>query len=117
MVANTKKAEDFLPLTPRTFHILLALKDGVEHGYAIMQEVEAQSGGRVTIGPGTLYEGIGRMVESGLLQEVDGGKVPLVDRRRRRFYKLTRLGRKVMRLEARRMADLVGFMREAELLA
>ena len=116
MATNTKKPDQYLPLTPRTFHILLALKDGTEHGYAIMKEVESRSEGRVRIGPGTLYEGISRLVEGGLLREVKGGAAAMVDRRRRRFYKLTALGGKVMRLEAQRMADLVGFAREAELL-
>jgi DNA-binding PadR family transcriptional regulator len=116
MATSTKKPDQFLPLTPRIFHILLALKDGTQHGYAIMKEVESRSEGRVRIGPGTLYEGISRLVKGGLLREVKGGASAIVDRRRRRFYKLTALGRKVMRLEAQRMADLVGFVREAELL-
>jgi len=117
MSTRAKKPNDYIPLTPRTFHILLALKDGTEHGYAIMKEVENRSEGRVRIGPGTLYEGISRLVEGGLLKEVAGAASAMVDRRRRRFYKLTSLGSKVMRLEAKRLADLVGYVREEELLA
>jgi len=111
-----KKPEDFIPLTPRTFHILLALKDGVEHGYAIMKEVESRSAGRVKIGPGTLYEAIGRLVDSALLKEVPGPATAKKDKRRRRFYRLTPMGRRVMRLEAERMADLVGYVRAEALL-
>jgi DNA-binding PadR family transcriptional regulator len=117
MATTKKKPDDFIPLTPRTFHILLALNDGVEHGYAIMKEVEETSGGRVKIGPGTLYEAISRLVETDLLREVSGPAVFKSDNRRRRFYKLTALGRKVMRLEAERLTALVGYVREADLLA
>ena len=116
MPITRKSPEDFIPLTPRTFHILLALKDGVEHGYAIMKRVDTASSGRVQIGPGTLYEAIGRLVESGLLKEVPEPKLFASDKRRRRFYSLTPLGRKVMRLEAQRLVELAGFVRGQELL-
>jgi len=117
VTSSKKKPEEFIPLTPRTFHILLALKDGVEHGYAIMKEVDETSGGRVQIGPGTLYEAISRLVESGLLKEVSSPAAFNKDKRRRRFYKLTSLGRKVMRLEAQRLAELVRYVRQEEVLA
>jgi DNA-binding PadR family transcriptional regulator len=117
MSAAKKKPEDHIPLTPRTFHILLALKDGVAHGYSIMKEVEACSGGKVRIGPGTLYEAIGRLVAMGLLKEVAEQAPKRQDKRRRRFYKLTALGGKVMRLEAQRLAELVGYVRDEDLLA
>ena len=109
-------AEDHIPLTPRTFHILLALMDGAEHGYAIMKEVEARSEGRVRIGPGTLYEAINRLVALALLEEVPGDEGAHVDRRRRRFYQLTELGHAVLRLEARRLASLVGYAEARDLL-
>ena len=117
MLASKKKAEDHIPLTPRTFHILLALKDGVAHGYSIMKEVEACSGGKVRIGPGTLYEAIGRLVTMGLLKEVAEQSPKKTDKRRRRFYKLTALGDTIMRLEAHRLSDLVGYVRGEKLLA
>lgn len=116
MARPKKDAEDHIPLTPRTFHILLALMDGPEHGYAIMKEVEARSGGRVRIGPGTLYEAINRLVRLGLLDEVDEGAEVHSDRRRRRFYQLTPMGGTVMRLEAQRMASLVGYAESRDLL-
>ena len=116
MARARKTADDHIPLTPRTFHILLALVDGAEHGYAIMKEVEARSGGRVRIGPGTLYEAINRLVGLGLLTEVEGDAEAHNDRRRRRFYELTALGREVMRLEAERLASLVGYVASRNLI-
>jgi DNA-binding PadR family transcriptional regulator len=111
-----KTPEDHIPLTPRTFHILLALMDGAEHGYAIMKEVEVRSDGRVRIGPGTLYEAINRLVKLSLLKEVEGDAEAHTDRRRRRFYELTPLGREVMRLEAERLASLVGYAEDRKLI-
>jgi len=116
-MATKKKPAEYIPLTPRTFHILLAVKDGATHGYAIMKDVEAQSSGQVVIGPGTLYEAIGRLVDAELLREVAEPAVFKDDNRKRRFYKLTALGRKVMHLEAQRLAELVGFVRREEILS
>ena len=112
-----KSAEEYIPLTPRTFHILLALTDGVEHGYAIMKEVEERSGGRVRIGPGTLYEAISRLVAVDLLKEVAPPASASTDKRRRRFYELTPMGRTVTRLEAERLTDLVGYVESQDLMA
>jgi len=117
MKPKKRKAEDHIPLTPRTFHILLALMDGPEHGYAIMKEVESRSDGRVRIGPGTLYEAINRLVGLELLKEVEEGSEAHTDRRRRRFYQLTPRGAEVMRLEAERLASLVGYVEARNLLA
>jgi DNA-binding PadR family transcriptional regulator len=100
-------ADDFLPLTAAVFDILLTLADGDRHGYAISREVEARSGGRVRLGPGTLYGTLTRMLSAGLVRECDGPgeEGPTVERRR--YYQLTRLGRDVARAEARRLADLL----------
>ena len=112
-VAPTK----MIPLTPRVFHILLALADGEQHGYKIMKEVEFRSEGRVRIGPGTLYEAIRRLVEKGLVREV-GERPPVeADDDRRRYYRLTKLGRGVLQAEAERLEDLVVFARTTDLLA
>ena len=116
MARAKKTAEDHIPLTPRSFHILLALMDGPEHGYAIMKEVESRSGGRVRIGPGTLYEAINRLVAVRLLSEVERSSEAFEDRRRRRFYELTPQGREVMRLEAERLASLVGYAASRNLI-
>ena len=81
-----RQIADVLPLTPRAFHILLALVDGSANGYRIMVRAEENSGGRVRIGPGTLYEALHRLTQQGFLEEVTsaGGRV---DGRGQRFYK------------------------------
>jgi len=117
MPSSKLDPERHIPLTPRTLHILLALTDGPEHGYAIMKEVEACSGGRVTVGPGTLYEAIGRLVALELLEEVPPPETSPSDRHRRRFYALTPLGREVVRLETARLAALVGYAESKNLLS
>ncbi len=96
-----------LPLTPPVYHILLALADECRHGYAIMKEVEAGSGGRVMLSTGTLYAAIKRLLEGGLIEETDDRPSPEEDDQRRRYYLLTRFGRKVARAETHRMADLI----------
>lgn len=93
-----------LPLTPAVFHILLALAPGERHGYSVMQEVEARTGGIVRMGPGTLYGSIKRMLASGL---IEAGDERQEDGERRRYYTLTKLGRAVLRAEAERLRDLV----------
>jgi DNA-binding PadR family transcriptional regulator len=104
--ANSK-AKEMLPLTPAVFHILLALADGERHGYGIMQEVEAMTGGRIQMGPGTLYGSIKRMRRDGLIEESDERPDPELDDQRRRYYRLTGLGRKVLAAEADRLSSLV----------
>lgn len=95
-------------LSQTEFHILLALADHERHGYGIMQEVEAGSGGMVRLGPGTLYGAIKRMLASGLIEE--STRTPAAendDPRRRCYYRLTRLGRTAAAEEAERLAELV----------
>jgi len=108
--------EDLIPLTPRVFHILLALVDGEQHGYRIMKEVESRSQGKVRIGPGTLYEAIQRLVKNGLIEEASERPDDEIDDQRRRYYRLTELGHGVLRAEADRLADLVGFARSKSLV-
>jgi DNA-binding PadR family transcriptional regulator len=96
-----------LPLTPTVFHILLALADGEKHGYAIMQEVEAGTGGAMRLGPGTLYGSIQRMLKDGLISEVRDHVVAAHNEERRRYYCLTSFGQRVLRAEAQRLEDLV----------
>lgn len=103
----TRSPEDFLPLTTAVFHILLALADGEKHGYAIMQDVEANSGGSLRMGPGTLYGSIKRMLASGLIEESDERPDPEMDDQRRRYYQLTGLGQRVGAAESRRLTSLV----------
>jgi DNA-binding PadR family transcriptional regulator len=96
------------PLGQAEFQILLALADGERHGYGIMQEVGARSGGRVRLGPGTLYGAIKRMLAAGLIEE--SARRPVAkhdDQRRRCYYRLTRFGRAAAAEEAQRLATLV----------
>ena len=98
--------EDFLPLPPATFHILLALSDGERHGYAIIQEVEERTGGELRMSAGTLYRSIARMVDQGLIAEVMR-KASKQEDPRRRYYRVTPLGTSVARAEMRRLTQLV----------
>ena len=100
------------------FEILLTLADGDRHGYAIMQEAAERSDGAVTIRPGTLYRAISRLLESGLVSEVPAtpARARGADDERRRYYSLTTLGRRVARLEARRLARQVSTARARKLL-
>jgi DNA-binding PadR family transcriptional regulator len=107
---------DHLPLTPAVFHILLALADRERHGYAIMQEVEETTGGRVAMGPGTLYGSIKRLLRAGWIEESDERPDPGIDDRRRRYYRLTDLGRRVAAAEAERLEELVADARSKRLL-
>ncbi len=102
-----QKPENNLPLTPAVLHILLALMDGEKHGYAIMQDVETISEGKIKMGPGTLYGSIKRMLVSNLIQETDERPDPALDDSRRRYYKLTGFGSRVVRAEIDRLTKLV----------
>jgi DNA-binding PadR family transcriptional regulator len=109
--------EELLPLTPAVFNILLALADGEKHGYGIMLEVEANTKGSVVMGPGTLYGSIKRMLSAGLIEESDEREDPEMDDQRRRYYRLTGLGRRVLGLEAERLASQVRIARQKRILA
>ena len=98
-----------LPLTPVVLHILLALSEGERHGYAIAQEITETTGGQVPIGPGTLYGSIQRMLTASLIEEADEDD-------RRRYYRMTAFGRRVLELELGRLADVVRLARERHLL-
>src|SRR4029079_16538538 len=102
-----------LPLPPATFHILLALADEERHGYAILQDVEARTGGELRLSAGTLYRSIQRMLEQGLIVEPRERPVRDDDDERRRYYRITPLGTSVARSEARRLTQLVRMARAA----
>ena len=116
-MAKRPEPETFLPLTPAIAHILLAVADQDRHGYAIMQEVERMTAGAVRMGPGTLYGTIKRMMSSGLLEETDERPDPSLDDERRRYYRATALGRRVLEAETARMAALVGAARAKRIRA
>lgn len=107
---------DLLPLTPAVLHILLALADEERHGYGIMKEVEARTGGETRLGPGTLYGSIKRMLGDGLIEESEERPDPELDDQRRRYYRITGFGRRVAGAEAARLDTLVSFAREKKLL-
>jgi DNA-binding PadR family transcriptional regulator len=97
------------PLKSADFHILLALADGPRHGYGIMKEVETESGGGVRLEIGSLYRLLGRLLDSGLIEDADADD-------RRRYYRITRLGRRVLKAEAERLMGLVDLVRARQLL-
>ena len=103
--------ETLLPLQPAVFHILMAVADDDRHGYAIIQDVAQRTDGAVKLGAGTLYRSIQRMLEDGLLIEVDERPDPEEDDERRRYYRITPFGRAVARAEARRLTELVKLAR------
>src|ERR1041385_4892250 len=100
MTKTRIEPDDFLPLTPAVFHVLLALADGERHGYAIMQEVAEHTDGKMKMGPGTLYGTIKRLLEAKLIEESDERPDPKLDDERRRYYRLTGLGERVVKAEA-----------------
>ena len=108
MTRNLTNAENLLPLTPAVFHVLLALVEGERHGYAIMREVAETTRGQVPMGPGTLYGTIKRLLSSRLIEETGERPDPDLDDERRRYYRLTPLGRRVLEAEVARLQQVVG---------
>jgi len=102
-----KKPEAFLPLKSHWFHILLSLLEGEQHGYGIMLEVLERSGGKVRLWPATLYGSLKRLIKEGLIAESGERPAPELDDARRRYYKLTALGQRVLDLETDRLKQLV----------
>ena len=99
--------ESFLPLKPHWFHVLLSLADQEQHGYGIMQEVLERTDGRVRLWPATLYGTLKRLIDEELIEESEERPAPELDDARRRYYRLTRLGRRVLAAESERLEDLV----------
>ena len=99
------------------FHILLALADKERHGYEIMREVDERTEGKMRVGPGTLYGSIKRMLNDGLIEELDERPDPELDDERRRYYRLSDLGRRVAVAEAERLERLVKSARSKKLLS
>jgi DNA-binding PadR family transcriptional regulator len=106
--------QDLLPLAPAIFHMLLLLSEGERHGYALKREIARQTGGKLNLGPGVLYGSINKMLEQGLIVESDERPASHLDDERRRYYRITPLGRRVAQAEAVRMRQLVE-MAEANL--
>jgi DNA-binding PadR family transcriptional regulator len=99
--------DSLLPLPAAVFHILIALADRDRHGYSIMQDVAARTDGKVQLSAGTLYSSIRRMLEQGLIEELAESPDPSSTDERRRYYRLTRFGRRVAAAEAARLTALL----------
>ena len=99
--------EKFLPLKPNWFHVLLSLADREQHGYGIMQEVLERTGGKVRLWPATLYGTLKRLIDAELIEESDARPAPELDDLRRRYYRITTLGRRTLAAESARLKELV----------
>lgn len=99
--------QDFLPLSRAVFHILLSLGEGERHGYALKREISRRTCGELNLGPGVLYGSINKLLELGLIEESDERPDPHLDDERRRYYRITALGRLVVQAEAARLRELV----------
>lgn len=116
---STRQPEEpatFLPLTPVAFEVLLSVAGGARHGYAVLRDIEERSGGSMQLHTGSLYRTIFRLVNQGLLEELEEAPDPEEDDSRRRYYTMTELGRRVTAAEASRLADRVATARSLKLL-
>jgi len=107
----------FLPLKTNWFHILLSLTGQEQHGYGIMNEVLERTDGKVRLWPATLYGTLKRLIDEGLIEESDERPAPELDDARRRYYRLTRLGKRVIDAESKRLEELVSMLRKRRLEA
>jgi DNA-binding PadR family transcriptional regulator len=109
--------ETLLPLKPHWFHVLLSLAEQEQHGYGIMQEVLDRTHGKVRLWPATLYGTLKRLIDEELIEESDERPAPELDDARRRYYRLTNLGRRVLAAESERLEDLVRVIRSKRRMA
>ena len=110
------KPFDLLPLSHAQFHILLVLAKGKNHGYGIMKEIEADARYGIKMGPATLYRSIKRLLEADLIAEIDERPDVGIDDERRRYYRLTEFGWRVVSAEAQRLAEMVRIARARHLV-
>jgi DNA-binding PadR family transcriptional regulator len=108
--------EALLPLTPAVFHIMLALVGCDRHGYGIMREVNFYAEGNLRLGPGTLYRSIKQMLSEGLIVELDERPDPTLDDQRRRYYRLTDFGQRVLKTETEHLEHVLNVARAKQLL-
>lgn len=111
MSANFDDVNDLLPLREPTFFILLSLADGEKHGYAILKDVEAVSGGKVTLSTGTLYEALARLLDQGLIERVETAGEENHPGRPRKMYRLSPRGLRLMQAETARLHALISAAR------
>src|SRR5579863_10080796 len=107
MAKSTAGVESLLPLPLPVFHMLLALTEGERHGYALKREILRRTGGKLNLASGALYGSINKMLEQGLIEESEERPDSHLDDERRRYYRITQLGRHVAQAEAARMRQLV----------
>ena len=103
--------QTFLPLKPQWFHIMLSLAGGEQHGYGVMQEVLDRTDGKIRLWPATLYGSIKRLMEAGLITGSEERPAPELDDTRRRYYRLTALGKRVLDAECDRLQELISVVR------
>jgi DNA-binding PadR family transcriptional regulator len=106
-MVDSRIVRDLLPLSPLVLHVLLSLADGDKHGYAIIKEVRRRTDGEVEIGASSLYAVLKRALADGLVDETDERPDPALDDERRRYYRLTRLGRDVVVGELNRLESVL----------
>jgi DNA-binding PadR family transcriptional regulator len=116
MPPDVSDPDSLLPLPVAVFHILVALADRDRHGYSIMRDVATRTDGKVRLSAGTLYSSIRRMLEQGLIEELQESPDPESRDERRRYYRLTGWGRRVAMAEARRLTDMLSQARETGLI-
>jgi DNA-binding PadR family transcriptional regulator len=116
MASDRPNLNAYLPLTPVSFEILLALAGGEQHGYAVMLDVEKRTSGGISLHAGSLYRALNRLLEAGLIEELEERPTPDRDDQRRRYYRLTGTGLEVARGEARRLELQVEAARQRRLL-
>ena len=110
MCSSAMKSPDpsqLIPLPPAVFQILIAVADRERHGYAMMQDISARTDGKLRLSPGTLYGSIKRMLEEGFIEECEERPDPDLDDERRRYYRITKFGRRVAGAETERLSKLV----------
>jgi DNA-binding PadR family transcriptional regulator len=107
-----EKLDELLPLSPVTFHVLVAMADGPRHGYAIAQEVEELTDGRIVMGPGTLYGSLQRMTAAGLIEEAENPGDAGLHASRRRYYRMTPTGSAALRAESERLLRAASLAQE-----
>src|SRR5580658_8172747 len=113
---DAQAAQSFLPLKTQWFHIMLSLAAEEQHGYGIMQEVLNRTTGKVRLWPATLYGAIKRLIEADLIEESTERPAPELDDARRRYYRLTPLGKRVLDAECDRLQELVSTIRAKQAL-
>ena len=107
MTARNEEVQQKLPLSLPVFHMLLSLTEGERHGYALKREILQRTEKRINLGSGALYGAINKMLEQGLIVESDERPDPHLDDERRRYYRITHLGRRVIQAEVARLRELV----------